>query len=432
MFVVSDLMEQKENSTQKFFYGWVITGLVSLNLAMAYGAQYSFGVLFPSLIEEFKWNRQSLSGAFSLYTFMYSVLGVILGRWTDRFGPRIILLLGSAFLGMGIGLISLVNAPWHLYVVYGLLASWGMSATYITASPIIVKWFIAQRGLAVGLAQSGLGIGIIIIPPITGALIAALGWRPTCVILGAAVFIVLCATSFFLIGYPEKIGLLPDGRQKIMSGKSSSAARSEETYEAIYKEVNWSAAEAIHTRSFWVLTALFFCAWLFVFLPLVHLVVFAMDIGLSRESALISLSILGGSSTLGRLITGYISDRIGRKQALAITICMQVFSWFWIMGTSTSWMLFLFAVVFGFSYGGVSAVFPAIIGDHFGRLKAASVIGAIFTLAGTAAAFGPLFAGYIHDVTHNYQMAFLCGALSNLLSLVLLIFSKPPERTVRS
>jgi len=133
-------MGQTEFSKQRLFYGWVIAGLVSLNLAMAYGAQYSFGVLFPSLIEEFKWNRQSLSGAFSLYTFMYSILGVILGRWTDRFGPRIILILGSAFLGMGIGLISQVNAPWHLYVVYGLLASWGMSATYITANPIIVKW----------------------------------------------------------------------------------------------------------------------------------------------------------------------------------------------------------------------------------------------------------------------------------------------------
>jgi MFS family permease len=425
-------MGQTEFSKQRLFYGWVIAGLVSLNLAMAYGAQYSFGVLFPSLIEEFKWNRQSLSGAFSLYTFMYSILGVILGRWTDRFGPRIILILGSAFLGMGIGLISQVNATWHLYVVYGLLASWGMSATYITANPIIVKWFIAQRGLALGVAQSGLGIGIIIIPPITGALITALGWRPTCVILGAAVFIVLCTTSFFLIGHPEKVGLLPDGRQKTLRGKSSSTARSEEIYEAIYQEVNWSAAEAIHTKSFWVLTALFFCTWLFVFLPLVHLVIFAMDIGLSRESALIALSILGGSSTLGRLIMGYISDRIGRKKALAVNLCLQVFSWFWIMGTTTSWMLQIFSALFGFSYGGVSAVFPAIIGDYFGRLKAASVIGAIFTLAGTAAAIGPLVAGGIHDLTHSYRLAFLCGALTNLLSLMLIFVSKPPQKIVRS
>ena len=132
-------MAEEDNTKPKIFYGWVITGVVFINLGMAYGAQYSFGVLFPSLLEEFKWTRQSISGAFSLYNFMYSVLGILLGRWCDRFGPRIILIFGSIFLGAGIGLISQVQTPWHLYMVYGLLASWGMSATYITASPTIVK-----------------------------------------------------------------------------------------------------------------------------------------------------------------------------------------------------------------------------------------------------------------------------------------------------
>ena len=202
---------------KKIFYGWIITGIVFLNLAMAYGAQYSFGVFFPSLIEEFGWNRQSLSGAFSLYTFMYSTLGFFLGRLTDRLGPRLILIGGSVCLGLGIALISQISAPWHLYVVYGLLASWGMSATYVTANPIIVKWFIAKRGLAVGLAQSGLGVGIILIPPLVGSLIVHFGWRFACTALGAAVFIVLFAMSFFLIGHPEVIGQLPDGRKNLSS-----------------------------------------------------------------------------------------------------------------------------------------------------------------------------------------------------------------------
>ena len=423
-------MEQKENSKKKLFYGWVITGVVFLNLAMAYGAQYSFGVFFPSLIEEFRWNRQSLAGAFSLYTFMYSVLGVILGRWTDRFGPRIVLVFGSICLGTGIGLISQVKAPWHLYVVYGLLASWGMSATYITANPTVVKWFVEKRGLALGLAQSGSGIGIILIPPLTGMMITAFGWRPACIILGGAVFIVLFAAAFLLVGHPEKIGLLPDGREGDPPGKPLGSSQPEGPHQKIDQEVSWSAAEAIHTKSFWVLTALFFCTWLFVFLPLVHLVIFAMDIGLSKEAALMALSVLGGSSTLGRLVMGFISDRIGRKQALMVNLGLQVFSWFWIMATTSSWMLVVFAAAFGFSYGGVSTVFPAIVGDYFGRLKAASIIGAIFTVAGSAAAVGPLVGGYIFDLTHSYQLAFLMGALTNLLSFVLLFLSQPPQRKV--
>ena len=416
-----------QNAAEKnFFYGWVIAGLVFLNLAMAYGAQYSFGVFFPSLIDEFKWNRQSLAGAFSLYTFMYSILGFFLGRLTDRLGPRFILICGSICLGLGIALISQVSAPWHLYAVYGLLASWGMSATYVTSNPIVVKWFIIKRGLAVGLAQSGLGIGIILIPPLTGYLIAAFGWRIACIILGSAVFLVLFITSFYLIGHPEIIGQLPDGRRKIPTG-----GELDSSWEALLKEETWTVGEAMRTKSFWVLTGVFFCTWLFVFLPLVHLVIFALDIGLSRESALVALSFLGGMSALGRVLMGAVSDRVGRKTALGFSIALQVFSWFWILGTRSAWMLILFASVFGLSYGGVSSIFPSIIGDYFGRLKAASAIGAIFTLAGVAAACGPVVGGYLYDLTHTYRLAFISGALTNLLALGLLTISKPPGKKLQ-
>jgi MFS family permease len=125
---------------------------------------------------------------------------------------------------------------------------------------------------------------------------------------------------------------------------------------------------------------------------------------------------------------GFISDRIGRKPALMVNLGLQIFSWLWIMATTAGWMLVVFAAAFGFSYGGVSAVFPAIVGDYFGRLKAASTIGAIFALAGTAAAIGPWVGGYIYDLTHEYQPAFLMGALTNLVSLILLFLSHPPQR----
>jgi OFA family oxalate/formate antiporter-like MFS transporter len=416
-------MASRESSPQRIYYGWIITGLVFLNLGMAYGAQYSFGVLFPAMIEEFKWNRQSLAGAFSLYAFLYSFLGIFLGRWVDRFGPRIVLTAGSVCLGMGIGLISQVRAPWHLYLVYGLLASWGMSAAYMTANPTIVKWFVEKRGMALGIAQSGLGVGIVLIPPLTGTLIELFGWRSTCMILGGMVFAVLFTTSLFLIGYPEKIGLLPDGRRAEGPGGPG-----KENLGRILNEVSWSAAEAIHTRSFWVLTVIFFCTWLMVFLPLVHLVIFTLDIGLSRNVAFVALSFLGGSSTVGRLVMGYISDRMGRKRTLGLNLTLQVFTWIWIMYTDNTWMLIVFAIFYGFSYGGVSAVFPAIVGDYFGRLKAASVIGAIFTIAGVAAAFGPIVGGIIYDLTKSYQLAFLLGALTNIVSLLLLFLSRPPAK----
>jgi MFS family permease len=418
-------MNEMEHSQPKIFYGWIITGVVFLTLTMGYGAQYSFGIFFPSLIEEFQWDRQSISGAFSLYAFMYCVLAAILGRWTDRFGPRIVLIFGSILLGAGISLISQVKTPWHLYVVYGLLASWGMSAVYMTAFPTVVKWFIERRGLALGITHAGLGVGIILIPPLSSSLIVAFGWRQACIVLGGIVFVVLFILAFFLVGQPEKVGLLPDGRTTQTSDPLPALTLS-------IQEVTWSAGEAFRTRTFWVLTALFFLTWLFIFFPLVHLVIFAMDIGFSRKAALMALSILGGASAFGRLGMGYISDRIGRKQTLVMNLVLQIFSWIWVMNSDQSWMLLLFAVVFGFSYGGISVIFPGIVGDYFGRLKAGSVIGAMFAIAGTAAAFGPLVGGSIHDLTGDYRLAFLLAVFSNVLSFILVFLAKPPVKNDES
>jgi MFS family permease len=280
-------------------------------------------------------------------------------------------------------------------------------------------------GLALGFAQSGQGIGIIFLPPFIGSQISAFGWRPACIILGGLVFLILFTTSFFLIGRPEKIGLQPDG----LGNRPWAQSRGTIQKAAAPKE-NWSVAEAIRTQSFWVLTSLFFCTWLFVFLPLVHLVIFTLDLNLPKEVALIALSVLGGFSALGRITMGSISDRIGRKKTLMINLCLQIFSWLWIMVTTQSWMILLFAAAFGFSYGGITAVFPAIIGDYFGRFRAASIIGAIFTIAGSAAAIGPLVGGYIYDLTQGYQLAYLLGALSNLLSLILLPICRPPQKIV--
>ncbi len=125
---------------------------------------------------------------------------------------------------------------------------------------------------------------------------------------------------------------------------------------------------------------------------------------------------------------GAISDRMGRKRTLGLNLAIQIFTWVWILYTDSPWMLLVFAGFFGFSYGGISAVFPAMVGDYFGRLKAASVIGAIFTIAGVAAAFGPIVGGIIYDQTRSYHLAFILGAMTNLFSLLLLFFSRPPVK----
>lgn len=415
-------MDEPSHQRPRFFYGWIITGLVFLNLATAYGAQYSFGVFFPSMIEEFKWSRQDLAGAFSLYCLLYNFLGLFLGKLADRFGPRRVLIAGSILLGGGISLISQVKVPWHIYVVYGFLASLGMSASYMTGSPTIVKWFIEKRGVALGISLSGMGFGIICFPPLTGLLISAFGWRVACILLGLTVFLILFTCALFLVSHPEKMGQNPDGKPHSSLPEAPYPSSGPEA------EINLTMAQALRTGSFWILNIVFFLGWVFIFFPLVHLVILAADLGLSRESAFFALALLGLFSNAGRLGLGAISDQLGRKPMLILSLALQAVSFVWLIFTHTPSMLYAFAVIFGFSYGGLGANFPAITGDYFGRRHAGSLIGAILTISGWASAVGPWIGGWIYDMTHSYQLAFVLAALSNSLGLVLIFFSNPPRR----
>jgi MFS family permease len=113
---------------------------------MAYGTQYSFGVFFAALVEEFGWSRASLSGAFSVYAFVYCAFGLAAGRLTDRWGPRAVIAVGGAFLGIGLVGMSRAHEIWHPYVLYGCVAALGMSTAFVPCSATVARWFVRRRG----------------------------------------------------------------------------------------------------------------------------------------------------------------------------------------------------------------------------------------------------------------------------------------------
>jgi len=137
------------------FYGWVVVGAAFFVLFMAYGSQFSFGVFFSALLEEFGWSRAALSGAFSLYAFAYSGFALVSGGLTDRWGPRAVIAIGGVLLGAGWIAMSFTTALWHPYVFYGAVAALGMSTAYVPCGATVTRWFSGRRGLAAGLASAG-------------------------------------------------------------------------------------------------------------------------------------------------------------------------------------------------------------------------------------------------------------------------------------
>ncbi|HEV8713252.1 MAG TPA: MFS transporter [Candidatus Binatia bacterium] len=401
------------------FYGWVIVSCTFAVLGVAYGIQFTFGVFMPAISADTGWDRASLSVPYSLYVFVYSALGVVTGRLTDRWGPRVVLTTGGCLLGCGLVLMSQVRALWQIYVFLGLIAASGMSAAYVPCNATVVRWFTQRRGLALSITSSGASFGNFLFPPLVAALISAYGWRNTYLILGLLGAAVISVGASFVVRDPEKMSLYPDGRRP-------AEPLSVRTRGSIAIAEEWTLASAKRTSAFWLLNAIFTLSWLVVFMPMVHIVPFAVDLGIPPVRAAMTISLIGMAGFAGRLLLGPISDRLGRLPALGLCLLLQALAFVGFVFTTGLASLYPAAAVFGFSYGGATALFPAIVGDFYGRTAVGAIVGFIFALAGSPAAFGPLIAGYIYSVTGHYSAAFILSAGLNLAALLLLLLLKKP------
>ena len=168
----------KRASRLPFYYGWVVAAAAALVLFTAYGIQYSVGILLAAIEEDLGWSRAEVSLAFTIYVITYTTVSVVTGRLTDRWGPQWVVLVGGVLLATGLALLSLADAPWHLYLSYSLVGGLGMSVAYVPCNATVVRWFVAQRGLALSFTNLGSSLGIFLIPLAMGAVVAGWGWRP--------------------------------------------------------------------------------------------------------------------------------------------------------------------------------------------------------------------------------------------------------------
>ena len=181
------------------------------------------------------------------------------------------------------------------------------------------------------------------------------------------------------------------------------------------------------TSVFWLIAGAFTATWLAVFIPLVHLVPFARDLGYSAGTGAWLVSALGAGAVVGRLAMGPVSDRVGRRPALVAGTTLQAVAFLAFSAVQGLDGLVLTAAAFGFSYGTISALFPAIVGDFFGPDQAGTLVGFLFMLGGSIAAWGPLVAGLVYDATGGYGLVFRLAAGANVVAAVLLGLARPPR-----
>lgn len=398
----------------KYFYGYNIVAAGFIIQAVCIGAFFTYGVFFRVFLTEFGWSRTTISGAASLAFLMMGATGILAGRLNDKIGPRILMVVSGISLGLGYMLMSRMQAPWQLYLLYGALVSVGFSTHDVITLSTIARWFEKHRGMMSGIAKVGTGAGQLVVPLIATALIAAYGWRNAYLIMGAVILIIIVATAQILRRDPQGMGLQPDG-----VSDESGHARAGSTQTDVPLRI------ALRTKQLWIMClaefAIFFC----LLTIIVHIVVHGTDQGLSTATAAGVLATIGGVSMLGRIVMGTANDRIGGKRSMMICFIVLFCSLLWLQVAKEAWMLFLFAAIYGLAHGGFFTVVSPMVAEYFGIGSHGALFGIVLFSGTVGGAIGPLLAGHTFEITGSYQIVFLVLAGVALIGFMLITLLQP-------
>jgi MFS family permease len=409
---------QSPGARPRFFYGYIVVGAALLIMAIMWGAYNSFGVFFEPVLTDFGSTRAIISGALSLSWIVQGLLGIVMGRLTDRFGPRVVLTICGFLVGLGYLLMSQIGTIWQLYLFYGVIIGGGMGGSWVPIVSTVARWFAKRRNLMTGIVLTGVSIGTLIAPPVASRLISAYDWRMSYIIIGGIVLVVVVSVAQLLRRDPAQVKQRPYGETEGQKQEFAPETRP------------FSLREAVRTRQFWLTSGMFFCFGFSVYTIVAHIVLDATGLGISPVSAANILATIGGLSIVGRIALGSAADRFGNRLVFIIGFILMAAALFWLVPNKEVWGLYLFAAVFGFAFGGCATSESPLVAGLFGLSSHGLILGVINLLGFTfGAAVGPLIGGYIFDITSSYQLAFIvCGAVS-IVGLILSALLSPIEKS---
>lgn len=365
-----------------------------------YGPRGSFGVFIKPLTDEFDWSRALVAGAFSVSSFFQGVSGITMGSLNDKLGPRLVLTICGVLVGAGLMLMFFVDSAWQLYLFYSLLIGAGMGGLFAPQMSTAARWFVKKRNIVTGILMAGGGLGGLIGPPLITWLIYTYDWRRAFLYIGLGVFVLVIFASQFLKRDPSEVGQVPYGEVSETKGKAASEVS------------RLSLKQALNTQKFWLFVITVFCIGFCNVTPNVHIVPYAIDRGISPETAAIILSSMNVAMPVGSVVVGFLADRIGSRRAFVACIYFLFALLFLLLPVTNPWLLGSFVTISAFGAGGIAVLISSLVADLFGMKSHGAILGCMvfsFTFGGAA---GTYIGGSIFDATRSYQWLFLlCGML---------------------
>ena len=392
---------------------WRIAGGLSMNLAL--GAVYAWSIFVAPLEKEFGWKRADTSMVFTILVFMFAATFIVAGRLQDKLGPFKISVIGAVLNAAGFFMCAYTTTQGWMFFWLGVVAATGQGFGYSTPIPVMAKWFPDRRGLAVGLAVAGYGGGSAIFGPLGGNwLIPTYGWRTTFTVFGI-IFLVMGLAAAFLLKNPPA-GYKPAGWTPAPASKAAATA------------YDFTPSEVLRTSTFyymWVAYALGTAAGLMV---ISQLVPFAKSQGIPG-TAVATMGIVVGAigSASGRILSGWMSDGLGRLNVLRLMILLSAVSMplLYAAGNNVA-LLYVLVFVIYWGYGTQLSVNASTASDFWGTKNAGVNYGLLFTAWGVAGIIGPRIGGKMFDAYHNYQVAFWTGGILCAIALVAEMMAKRP------
>jgi len=407
----------------------IITALMT-GLGQGFVGQ-SISVLFKPIARDLNLSRAGASLATGIARLQGGIEGPITGWAADRFGPKWVIVTGVGFLVLGLILMHSATQAWQYYVYWGILVGIGQNlGLTIAIDKSLSDWFIARRGLAFGVRFTIIGLGQIAVVPIVTALVLRFDWQLTCLSWAFVMMVCIPVTLIFIKSRrPEHYGLLPDGAAHQGEAKEdllTAGVRYAESFE----EREFTVREAVRTSSFWIMLFGWGCSILVIGGFNVHVIPFLTDMGISETVAGLMLSMMIFFMLPSRFFSGIIADRVKQNrlqfyaagalflQALGLGIFLLV------PGVVSAYALL---ILYGFGNGAVTPLRLAMGGRYFGRRAFASILGVGMFINAPIGFVSPIFAGWIHDITDSYHVAFVTFTALLLAAGVVLLFLRPPK-----
>jgi len=414
-----------------FFYGWVVVAVTFVTMAIGVNARTAFSLFFPPIIGEFGWERGITAGAFSFGFLVSAAVSPLIGRMMDRLGPRAVMELGVGLMASGLLLAPLTTQPWHLYLTIGVLVGAGsVCLGYSGQSLFLPNWFIRRRGLAIGLAFAGVGIGSVTLLPWVQHMIEQTGWRTACTAMGIIILLALAPLNLLLRKRPEDIGLLPDGDAAL---SASSAKPISNIVDPVWAGTEWTLARALRTSKFWWIALGYFFGLYIWYAVQVHQTKFLLDIGFSPNIAVWSLGMVSLLGIPGQIWLGHLSDRVGREWIWAVScagfaICFAaLIALKYVQALPLVYLMVFTQGALGY---GLTSIMGAVVVEIFQGRHYGSIFGTIMLAALAGGAAGPWATGILHDLTGSYTIAFAIGIAASGISAMAIWLAAP--RNVRA